>query len=167
MIALLPAVALAQEPAEITPDQAQAELMRRWRQAAPQGPCSANPRYLVVTVLSGTVYAEKRAPLDVQTGPYLLDLCEVIYMVHDKNGAKFTIHAAAQGGTTSHPIRFRSGSGGCRDHADLELDRRGIVVVVGDGIDVAGHRQNGGRRAGEGRALASNVSPAGRSGERL
>ena len=72
-LALLPAVASAQEPAEITPDQAQAELMRRWRQAAPQGPCSANPRYLVVTVLSGTVYAEKRAQLDVQTGPYLLD----------------------------------------------------------------------------------------------
>ena len=64
---------------------------------------------------------------------------------------KFAIVArAAQGGTTSHPIRFRSGSGGCLDHADLELDRRGIVVVVGDGIDVAGHRQNGGRRAGEG-----------------
>ena len=91
-IALLPAVASAQEPADITPDQAQAELMRRWRQAAPQGPCLANPRYLVVTVLSGTAYAEKRAPLDVQTGPYLLDLCEVIYMVHDKNGAKLTIH---------------------------------------------------------------------------
>ena len=59
--------------ADITPDQAQAELMRRWRQAAPQGPCLGNPRYLVVTVLSGTAYAEKRAPLDVQTGPYLLD----------------------------------------------------------------------------------------------
>ena len=69
-LALLPAVASAQEPADITPDQAQAELMRRWRQAAPQGPCLGNPRYLVVTVLSGTAYAEKRAPLDVQTGAH-------------------------------------------------------------------------------------------------
>ena len=40
-LALLPAVASAQEPADITPDQAQAELMRRWRQAAEQGDASA------------------------------------------------------------------------------------------------------------------------------
>ena len=55
-----------------------------------------------------------------------------------------------QVGNTWDTVWFGSGSGGGRAHTDLELDRRGIVVVVGDGIDVAGHRQNGGRRAGDG-----------------
>ena len=53
-----------------------AVLMLLPSMASAQEPCSEDPRYLLVTVVSGEVYLDGKVLLELAVGPYLLDLCD-------------------------------------------------------------------------------------------
>ena len=61
--------------------------------ASAQEPCSEDPRYLLVTVVSGEIYAGGEAILDLAVGPYMLDLCggEAVSLSSHVDGAEVVI----------------------------------------------------------------------------
>ena len=61
--------------------------------ASAQEPCSEDPRYLLVTVVSGDIYADGEAIIDLAVGPYMLDLCagEAISLSSHADGAEVVI----------------------------------------------------------------------------
>ena len=66
--------------------------------ASGQEPCSEDPRYLLVTVVSGELYADGEAILlDVAVGPYMLDLCggETISLFSHADGAEVVTQYSA------------------------------------------------------------------------
>ena len=95
-LVVLPAAGATQEPDAIRDaarrDAARAELIFRQQTRVTHEQCEADPRYLLVTVVSGTVYTEGEPRYEFAAGPHLLDLCVRIRMFNHEDGTEVVVN---------------------------------------------------------------------------